>query len=265
MWPVETLPNDDTLEIRDSIHKLSTNEIGVIRIPGIYTDKEVSTIVENIDQQGVSWYPNFEQKQGRIGICATEYVSKDSGKEAYFALEAKASEVRDRIFPGQLDPVKKMMSVFSHGFDISLAKEPSLDNARYFTGLIRAMAQKSTTHFDFAPRQLPGWQVAEAEAQFAVITYLQMPETGGGLTVYNRQWVQADDEFDKDTAEKGPKGFENDFLDDDDSITVSPSTGEMVVINSRNFHRVEAIVSKLARYSINSFMSLSEDKLVLWN
>lgn len=265
MWSTETISGADGNQVQDLIEQLAENAIAAVRIPNVYTDEEVGAIVGNIDRQGVSWYPNFEGKQGRIGICATEYVSKVNGKEAYFGREAESSSIRDGIFPGKLSPVKKMIGVFSHGFDTSVAEEPSLGNAKYFTGLVRAMAQESTTHFDFAPHQLPGWQVAEAQTQFAVVTYLQMPDEGGGLTVYNRPWTQEDESFNKDVKEKGPRGFEKEFLDGVESVTIMPSTGEMVVFNSRNFHRVERIVSQVARYSINSFMSLSDDTLRLWN
>ncbi len=265
MWQIETASEVDNHEIIGSLDRLSDNSVAALRIPHVYTTEEVDSIVANVDLQGVLWYPGFEHKQGRIGISATEYVSKEDGKNAYFALEAEASVVRDRIFPGELDPVKKMIDIFSQGLDTSIAEEPSLDNAKYFTGLIRAMVQESSTHFDFAPQQLPGWQVARSQAQFAVITYLQMPEVGGGLTVYKRPWEPSDEEFNMDTAEKGPNGFDKEFLNDDESITIVPNAGEMIVINSRNFHKVEGIISLVARYSINSFMSLIDNKLYLWN
>jgi hypothetical protein len=92
-----------------------------------------------------------------------------------------------------------------------------------------------------------------------------MPDEGGGLTVYNHPWAQEDESFNKDVKEKGPRGFEKEFLDSVESVTIMPNMGEMVVFNSRNFHRVERIVSQVARYSINSFMSLSDDTLRLWN
>ena len=265
MWSVETVSGADSEVIRDSIYKLSDNTMAAMRIPDVYAAEEVDTIVYNIDRQGVSWYPNFEFKQGRIGICATEYASKINGKEAYFMLEADASKTRNEMFPGDLDPVGKMVDTFSPSFDTSVAEESSVGHARYFTGLVRAMGQESTTHFDFAPHQLPGWQVAASEAQFAVVTYLQVPAEGGELTIFNRPWEQNVDEFNKDVEEKGPQGFEGHFLDEAESVLVAPNPGEMVVFNSRNFHKVEGMISQAARYSINSFMSLSDDKLRLWN
>lgn len=264
-WEVVELVDISSADIKDLILKLANNEIAAIKIPNVYNDKEVKIAVENIQKQGVVWYPNFEFKQGRIGICATEYISKLNGKEAYFILEPESSKVRDEMFPGEMSPVKRMMNIFSKGFDTALAIEPELNNANYFTGLIRAMKFESTTHFDFAPNQLPGWSIAESQAQFAVVTYLQMPGKGGGLTVYKREWQPEDEKFNKDIHQKGPDGFEEKFLKDTPFVKLYPKEGEMVIFNSRHFHKVEGIESETTRFSINSFMCLRDGKLVLWN
>lgn len=120
----------------------------------------------NIQKQGVTWYPNFEFKQCRIGICATEYISKINGKEAYFILESESSKIRDKMFPGNLSPVDRMINTFSPSMEVSVAEESSLSGKKYFTGLVRAMMYESTTHFDCVPKQLPEWWVSQAEAQF---------------------------------------------------------------------------------------------------
>lgn len=265
-WEVVTTSDQNQFDVNQIVRDLADGNIAAVRIPGIYASDEIDLVVSNIEKQGVQWYPNFEFKQGRIGICATEYTSKINGKEAYFILEPEFSRIRDTIFPGDLSPVKKMTDVLSqNNMEVELATEPSLNGARYFTGLVRAMLYKSTTHFDFAPKQLPGWWVAEAEAQFAVVTYLQLPGSGGALTVYNRQWQDADESYNKDIKEKGPQGFDGDFLKGIESVTVTPNPGEMIIFNSRNFHEVAAIESDKTRFSINSFMVLKDGKLHLWN
>lgn len=149
MWRVETITGQDGHETREALFELAKNDLAAVSIPGIYSQQEVAVIVDNIVEQGVMWYPNFESRQGRIGICATEYFSKPEGKEQYFSLVAEHAAIRNRIFPGTLEPTEKMIEIFSRALDTSVAEEPSLGNADYFTGLIRAMAQESTTHFDF--------------------------------------------------------------------------------------------------------------------
>lgn len=267
MWSAETLPSAGGRTIRDSIQEIAEGSLAAVRIPNVYNDDERAVILDNILSEGINWYPNFENKQGRIGICATEYFSKEDGKKLYFASEPEASAKKDRIFPGDLEPIGRMANIFAGEFDTSVAREPSEKNAKYFTGLIRAMNQQSTTHFDFAPRQLPGWHVGKVtDTQFAVVIYLQPAESGGELTIYNRRWQQEDDEHDNDVEEKGPLGFDGTFLDGEESLTISPAVGETIIFSPRNFHRVEKIGSSAIRLSINSFMSLTaDDKLLLWN
>lgn len=264
-WEVVTITDRSTFDVNRVVRMLADGDIAAVRIPGVYASEEIDVVVSNIQKQGVHWYPNFEFKQGRIGICATEYTSKINGKEAYFILEPESSRIRDAMFPGDLSPVKRMVDVLSQNMEVGLATEPSMNGAQYFTGLVRAMLYKSTTHFDYAPKQLPGWWVAGAEAQFAVVTYLQLPGAGGELTVYNRQWQEEDESYNHDVKEKGPRGFDSDFLNGVESVTIAPNPGEMIIFNSRNFHEVAGIESEKTRFSINSFMVLKDGGLHLWN
>jgi hypothetical protein len=264
-WESIELDTVSSFNARELLPRLASNEIAAVKISNIFTIDEVQEMAGNIKKQGVHWYPNFEFKQGRIGICATEYHSKVNGKLAYFALQPEQSKIRNNMFPGTLDPVARMFDVFSDAYAVSVATEPNLENANYFTGLVRAMQHESTIHFDYAPHQLPGWWVSETEAQFAIVIYLQMPGSGGGLTVYNHPWEIADDKYNKDIHEKGPRGFEETVLGGINSTTINPSEGDMVIFNSRNFHKVEALDSDRARFSVNTFMSLKDDKLYFWN
>jgi hypothetical protein len=264
-WEVNDVHSSNSVRLRKSIELVAANKIAGIRISNVYEKEEIQIIVQNISKQGVVWYPNFEFKQGRIGICATEYHSKIHGKEAYFILEAENSKVRNHIFPGNLDPVERMINIFSLAYETHLATEPQMNDSKYFTGLIRAMRHESTTHFDYAPHQLDGWWVSGTEVQFAVVTYLQTSEEGGELTIYEHQWEENDDVYNKDINEKGAQGFDDKFLKNSTAIKISPKEGDMIIFNSRNFHKVERVNSERIRLSINSFMSLKDEKMYFWN
>ncbi|MDP3982980.1 MAG: 2OG-Fe(II) oxygenase [bacterium] len=264
-WKVIDVDGVTSFDAGKIIPLLASNKLAAVRIANFYSKNELDSIVQNIKKQGILWYPNFEFKQGRIGICATEYHSKINGKLAYFTLEPENSKIRNEIFTGILEPVNRMINIFSNSYKTSVAKEPNIENAQYFTGLIRAMQHESTTHFDYAPHQLPGWWIAGSETQFAVVVYLQLPESGGGLTIYERQWKAGDDIYNKDAHEKGPKGFEDTFLKDLNLVKIYPKEGDMIIFNSRHFHKVEGIDSERIRLSINSFMSLRDGELYFWN
>lgn len=264
-WTIEKVASLDALEPNKMLPRLASGDIGVVRIPNFFSRAEVDRIVERISTHEISWYPNFTNKQGRIGICATEYVGKEDGKSAYFAREPECSRVRDDVFSNVPDPIQKLISGFSADYETSVAREPEMESAEYFAGLIRAMQQKSTLHFDYAPQQTPEWWVSGIEAQFAIVVYLQLPGNGGGLTVYDRRWVPEDDVYNQDGQERGAKGYDPVVAETLRSVTVNPEPGEMVIFNSRNFHQVEAIDADLVRLSLNVFLGLKDNRLYLWN
>ena len=196
--PVVTIAAPSDFNAGEWVPLLAENKEAAVQISSIYSKDDILEMVQNIKNQGVSWYIGFDYKQGRIGICATEYYSKPNGKAIYFSLERESSRVRNVMFPDSLDPVGKIMSLFSGYYPIAVATEPDINNSKYFAGLVRAMQYESTIHFDFAQRQLSGWAIAKCETQLAVVIYLQLPQEGGELIIYDKLWDEQDDVFNKD-------------------------------------------------------------------
>ncbi len=264
-WKVKKIESKNDFDPGILLPQLANNDIPAIQIANFYSPDVLDTIVKNIFSQGILWYQNFEYKQGRIGVCATEYYSKLNGKAAYFALEPEHSRIRENIFSTTLDPVNKLIELFSISYKTNIAREPTMGNLKYFSGIIRAMQQKSTAHFDYATHQLPGWWVSNMEAQFGIVIYLQMPELGGELTIYNRPWIPEDDKYNQDVEEKGPKGFDEGLLKNVPSTTITPHVGDVIIFSTRNFHQVDGINSDTIRLTCNSFVSLKDNKLYLWS
>ncbi len=262
-WKILELSYLETLA-GDVISDLVENKIAALKVKDFYSSNELSNIVQNTMSHGINWYPNFEFKQGRIGLCATEYHSKINGKQAYFILQPENIAVKNRIFGAKLEPTHRLISYLSKKFKTSVAVESDLGE-EYFTGLIRAMQHKSTTHFDFAPHQLPGWKVSEIDSQLSAVLYLQVPDSEGALTVFNRPWDISDEAYNKDELEKGPKGFEDSFLINEESISIQPIAGELVIFNSRNFHQVGEVSSSKMRLSVNTFIGVKNEELLLWD
>ncbi len=264
-WGVRTLTSDIESEIGSLLPLLARNSIAAIRLPGFLTQEELDGCVKNIGQKNIAWYANKEYQQGRIGISTTEYHHKQNGKSLYFELAPQASAVRDEIFHGMTNPIEKIIKLLSTSYKTSIATESSMDDAPYFAGLIRAMGAKSTLHFDYAPNQLPGWDVSKSEEQFGLVLYLQMPAEGGELMIYNRPWSPADDLHNKDVGQKGTYGFDPVFLRDEIPVKVSPVAGDLIIFRTRNFHQVEKIDSDKPRLTLVSFITLQGGSLSLWS
>lgn len=264
-WGAVQLGPDDSAEACALLPELARNEIAAIKIGQFLCEEELSVIKANMEDKTIDWYANKTNQQGRIGINATGFSHLPDGKKAYFDATPTAEKDRDEIFKGTHSPINKILEFFSHGFDTKIATESELEEARYFAGLIRAMGAKSTLHFDYAPKQLPGWSVAEADEQFGLVLYLQMPTVGGELNIYNHPWTPEDERHNNDHIEKGTFGFTEDFLRDTPYASVLPSEGDLVVFKTRNFHQVDEIHSDRPRLGLTTFMSQQGDTLSLWS
>lgn len=264
-WGVERLTSENSAEACELLPALAANEIGAIQIGQFLGRQELDVIIGNMSNQSIAWYENKQNQQGRIGINATGFGNEMDGKKKYFDLTPQAEVARDEIFAGTQSPIDKIITFFSNEHTVSIATEPEMQNARYFAGLIRAMGAKSTLHFDYAPNQLPGWSVSDAEEQFGLVLYLQMPTEGGELTVYNRPWQPEDEEHNNDIGQKGTYGFTEDFLGDTPHTSIRPLEGDLVVFKARNFHQVGEIKSDKPRLGLTTFMSLKDGSLSLWS
>lgn len=264
-WDAIQLGPDDSTEACALLPELARNEIAAIKIGQFLCEEELGIIKANMEGQTIAWYANKTNEQGRIGINATGFSHLLNGKQEYFDATPTAERDRDEIFENTHSPINKILEFFSRGFDTKIATEPELEEARYFAGLIRAMGAKSTLHFDYAPKQLPGWSVAGADEQFGLVLYLQMPAVGGELNIYDRPWIPEDERHNNDHVEKGTFGFTEGFLSNTPYASVLPSEGDLVVFKTRNFHQVDEITSDRPRLGLTTFMSQQNNTLSLWS
>ena len=265
-WGIERLSPDNSAEACALLPALASNEIAAIQIAQFLSRQELDVVIGNMSKQSIAWYENKQNQQGRIGINATGFGYEAGGKKKYLDLTPQAAKSRDEIFKGTSNPIDKIIKFFSsNGYSVSIATEPDMQNAQYFAGLIRAMGAKSTLHFDYAPNQLPGWSVSDADEQYGLVLYLQMPTEGGELIVYNRPWQPEDESQNNDIGQKGTYGFTEDFLVDTPYVTILPKEGDLVVFKARNFHQIAEINSDKPRLSLTTFMSLKDKSLSLWS
>lgn len=264
-WSALHLDSDKSAEACALLPELARNEIAAIKIGNFLCEQELAVIKSNMEDTTIAWYANKTNQQGRIGINATGFSHEPDGKKKYFDATPSAEEDRDEIFEGTHSPINKILEFFGRGFDAKIATEPELAEARYFAGLIRAMGAKSTLHFDYAPKQLPGWNVANADEQFGLVLYLQMPVAGGELNIYDHPWTPEDERHNNDHIEKSTFGFTEGFLGDTPYASVLPSEGDLVVFKTRNFHQVDEIKSDRPRLGLTTFMSQQGGTLSLWS
>jgi hypothetical protein len=120
-----------------------------------------------------------------------------------------------------------------------------------FIGLSR-MVNAGTTflaHHDIFSEDAPGKPEATSlKAQFGANVYLQMPETGGALLMWDREIPPA--EFNKLRGDE--YGLPVEALGEPD-LVVRPEPGDLLIFNSRKMHAVSPGAGK-SRLSVSCFV-----------
>lgn len=248
----------------NKIHLISHSSLCALienRIPGVRIDSFASTEEANklVDALMEHACRTRSVKQvTRLGISQYEQGVRAS-KEDYFSSANKLNDAFSQIFDQSgFSPVQRIIRIFGeNGFDADIMQEPGMGS--YFAGNGKLRNGFSPIHVDYAAQDSDGWAIAEASVQLAWNFYLRVPEEGGELLLWDKLWNSEDDVhqvednyYYRDEVVKGVK-----------MLRVSVQPGEVVIINSRNYHAISDVEGRLA---FGSFISVFDhDQLRLWS
>ena len=77
-------------------------------------------------------------------------------------------------------------------WDFDVAREPSCDNRKYFSGIFRKINHDTPLHCDWCPYDVPAeenWILSKVSCQ-AVFNLYSTPVVGGSTTIYDVQWTE---------------------------------------------------------------------------
>ncbi|XP_077986443.1 uncharacterized protein LOC144440878 isoform X2 [Glandiceps talaboti] len=200
----------------------------------------------------------------RIGMSQSEFAVED--KEKYFVEARAVNKIIQQSFSiSAFDVFERYLSMLrkcNHGNEVSLAAEP--DGRKYFVGLVRWANNGIETHFDFAPFHAgQGWMIADVRSQLSWNLYLTQPSGGGETIVYDRQWDAGLEEL---RSFDLSRPYDPNIIDGVRTWTLQPIQGDLVLFNSRNFHKVLPAAESPTRYTFGSFMGRFESgEIVLWS
>lgn len=239
----------------DSLQALIDNRIPAVRIDSFATQAEAAQLLRALLDHACRTCSIREVT--RLGISQYEQGVRDS-KQAYFSQAHALEEAFSRIFAQSFAPVQRLISrLVEAGFDADIMYEPGFGH--YFAGNGKLRNGFSPVHVDFAAQDSQGWAIADAGAQLAWNLYLRVPREGGELLLWDKLWDPADDihqaadnYFYTDAVVQGARML---------SVGVRP--GEVIIINSRNYHAVAQAHDRLA---FGSFISVFDGgRLRLWS
>jgi hypothetical protein len=255
-WELATVEKLDE-ELLDA---LFDNDIAGIRVSDFLGRPALRAAVRGIEGHGMDYYADVEPPIGRIGITQFEHRHSEQRMAEYFAAAPDATARRRRIFADGVDPLEQVQASLRSMWPHQVRLAAEADGREYFAGLIRHISL-GLLHCDWAPFDAPAWAIGTVSAQVSWNVYCQVSSEGGATLVYDRPW----NEVAQRCAIEGSYGYTDDVVAGCRSVRLAPVAGDLIMFNSRNFHRIEHS-SGGHRLSVSSFVGRQPDgDVVLWS
>ncbi len=238
-----------------TLNKLLQNKIPAIRIQGFASPSEINAFK---DALLIYARKTSSVKQvTRLGISQYQQGVLES-KDHYFNLAKEVSNEFAAVYAESFNPLTRFIDLLSQYFpDVGIMHEEGYGD--YFAGVGKLRNGLSPIHVDFAPQDSQGWAIGETIHQLAWNFYLDIPSHGGEHLLWEKEWKREDDKYMAD----GNYYYSSEVVEGARLLTVPVQTGEIVLINSRNFHAIAEANDRLAYGSFISY--LNGNKLRLWS
>tara|TARA_B100001750_G_scaffold244361_1_gene261510 strand:+ start:369 stop:1124 length:756 start_codon:yes stop_codon:yes gene_type:complete len=188
--------------------------------------------------------------KNKIGTSLGSHIYE---KSKYFLNSKKSNTFIKNIFSDVHSPLKSMHQTISQTFQkhISTASENKMS---YSDCVIRIHNDGDSVHLhrDNCNFEMPDYAVSKYKNQLSAILYLQSPERGGELTIYDKKW----DRYDERSRQPN-FGYSFDLVNDVSHTSISPTTGSLVLLNPNFYHNVESVYGNKPRVSIGFFYAES--------
>lgn len=225
----------------ETLNALFNKEILVLVVENYKLYKNISKIRDSINEQHLSSYEFENNIVNHLGTSSYEIDERIESAELYYNNVHNNYQIMDKIF----FPYKTPIQYFQD--DVATIWKPGLKLANFhgkkmFAGLIRIIHKGSAIH---AHQDLVSWSnqkakdIEDIKWQFGVNLFLQVPEEGGHLLLWN-QHLNFNDFYKKSM---GDFCIPIDNLPNPD-IKIKPKEGMLVLLNSHYLHAIEKSIDK---------------------
>ena len=234
-------------------HNLDTEDLvsgktPFIIIPNIISESTCASLSEKI-------LKNYKTVPGpgiknKIGTSLGSHIYE---KSKYFLNSKKSNTFIENILSDEHSPLKLMHQIISQIFQKQIFTA-SENKMLYSECVIRIHTNGDSVHLhrDNCNFEMPDYTVSKYKNQLSAILYLQSPESGGDLTVYDKQWNRYDE-----ISRQPDFGYSFDLVNGISHTNISPKAGSLVLLNPNFYHKVESVYGDRSRISIGFFFAES--------
>ena len=195
----------------------------------------------------------------RLGRTLYEYAVRNKPHE-YFKLVDDFDAARRATFTPGHDVIDNVLTLISEvvGTPASVAEEPGF--GRCYAGVIREVHGRSRLHTDDAQQETPGFLVGALPFQLGLYVILDMPQRGGDMIVYDREYRS------EDLAWRHGYGLDPIAVAGDGYIGMCPRPGDLILFPDRNIHRVDPCSGDGRRIMLQAHLGVNADgSIVCWS
>ena len=233
--------------------------IPALIIKGFYNKPECKKLLDKIKKQKTS--KSESDNLDHLGPFLMKYTTN---KTKYFQEAKKARQIFDVIFDEIQSPTQKIhgkiQEIFPK-FDVSVANENDNEYSRYVIR-IHKKGRKIPIHKDNVTHEGKEYSISDIDKQLSCVLHLQKSESGGELTMYDKQWTRKDER----NREIMFGYTERVISNHSKSQIYNIGQGDMVIINPNYFHSVSEITGKTPRITLGMFLGicLNDMKVISW-
>lgn len=254
------------LEYKDfnenSLSMLLDNKINYLVVKNFITHDLCRKLCVKLFDNDVKGYINAPSI-GRIGMAFYETENKKELLEKYFSIADENIQIlRNKCYPliSPMDILRcRLDEIWSAGSMIE-----SIMGKKMFVGLARVVKPNITflAHHDIFEKDAPeSFRAKSLISQIACNVYLQMPENGGELIIWEKELLpKVFDDLRKDSY-----GISIDYLGEPSHI-IKPEIGDLILFNSKKMHAISPGDS-CSRFSLSCFIGYrgKHQSLSIWS
>lgn len=249
-------------EVQKAIICLLNEKVPAIIIEDFFDEKDCANIVTKAWQHDFYWFK--KPSLGRIGATLAQFHSEENGEEIYFGVSEQINKVRDWLLAESGDPLKVLSQLLFPYWETSIAFDEKIGKS-YTAGMIQAQLNQGNVHTDKVSYETAHWSIGQiVEKQFSSVLYLQTPEIGGELELYNRQWREKDISLAFSSDPKIRLGVNESLVNGVEKIVYEPKVGDMLLLNTSFYHRVMLSEGEKHRIGAMSFLGVTKDNKIVY-
>jgi len=251
MWEPQLFANSNS-----TYENLISGQIPAIIIPDVISKSNCEKLCKNIlGNQNIKSGPGISNK---IGTSLNSHIYE---KSKYFSNAQQSNHLIQTIFSDVKSPLFSMQKIITNisQKQISTATENSIS---YSDGVIRIHQNGDSVHLhrDNSNFEMSEYRVSHLKNQLSAILYLQSPKQGGELIIYQKKWKKEDEKM------RHPEfGYSLDLIKNTPQTSISPQSGNMVILNPKFYHKIESVHGSTQRISLGFFFGeFSKSRLYSW-